>query len=63
MGKCKMPKSFKDEILNETDGIKVRELINKYAKEYLLEDEIIQHEMNLNNMPDFNENYYIRKKK
>lgn len=63
MGKYKMPKSFKDEILNETDGIKVCDLINKYAKEYLLDDEIIQHEINLSNMPDFSENYYIRKKK
>lgn len=63
MKKTKMPKELKEEILKETEWNKIVELENKYAEKYLLDDEIIQHEIEAGNFTSLNENYYIRKNK
>lgn len=61
MKKDKMPQKLKDEIMAEKDWKKIVELENKYSEKYLLDDDIIQHEIEAGNMPDYNDNYYNRK--
>lgn len=63
MKKTKMPKELKEEIMKETEWNKIVELENKYAEKYLLDDEIIQHEIEAGSFTSLNENYYIRKDK
>lgn len=61
MKKDKIPQKLKDEIMAEKDWKRIVELENKYSEKYLLDDDIIQHEIEVGNMPDYNDNYYNRK--
>ena len=56
MKKDKIPQKLKDEIMAEKDWKRIVELENKYSEKYLLDDDIIQHEIEVGNMPDYNDN-------
>lgn len=57
-----MPSEIKEKIMKETNYNKIIEIESKYSQ-YLLDDEIIQHEIEVANIPPPDENYYIRKNK